>query len=195
LKILFASPDRDLLECYKQLLEADYGEIVTAFDGTQVVTLLSTESFDLVILDREIPRIGYKRIIDRIREKEIPVIVLTKGHVRVSQLTQASLPNSYISFPFDHEQIGKVINNLNEKISNGEHLSIGNTEIDVSGFRIKDGPRLTCEEIDTLTSLIRGETLKTEYGAYISALNSKFRDSGAGVKIKYKPKKGFELVT
>ena len=41
MKILFAAPDRDLLECFKQLFETDLGETVTAFDGTQVMTLLS----------------------------------------------------------------------------------------------------------------------------------------------------------
>ena len=48
MRILFAAPDRDLLECYKKLLESDFGETVTAFDGTQVYSLMSAEKFDIV---------------------------------------------------------------------------------------------------------------------------------------------------
>ena len=57
MKILFAAPDRDLLECFRKLLETDLGETVTAFDGTQVLTLLASESVDAVILDRDLPRV------------------------------------------------------------------------------------------------------------------------------------------
>ena len=37
MRILLAAPDRDLLDCYRSILQADFGETVTAFDGTQVL--------------------------------------------------------------------------------------------------------------------------------------------------------------
>ncbi|MBR6915826.1 MAG: response regulator, partial [Clostridia bacterium] len=77
MKILFAAPDRDLLECFKQLLAGEFGETVTAFDGTQVLTLLSAENFDAVILDRALPRVDHKTLVARIREKDLPSVVLT----------------------------------------------------------------------------------------------------------------------
>ena len=111
MKILFAAPDRDLLECYKKLLEPDFGEIVTAFDGTQVFSLFAAEKFDLVILDCDIPRIEHKRILMRINEKQVPVILLTN---RPLQITAVPDPNAYLSYPFTADQITAVIRNVLE---------------------------------------------------------------------------------
>ena len=73
MKILFAAPDRDLLECFRQLLETEIGETVTTFDGTQVISLLMSENFDVLILDRNSPRVDHKTIVERANEKTSPL--------------------------------------------------------------------------------------------------------------------------
>ena len=185
MKILFAAPDRDLLECYKKLLETDFGEIVTVFDGTQVFALLSNESFDIVILDREIPRIDYKKILARTKEKHIPVIVLTDSSVCLRQLTQEPLPNAYLSYPFTALILEQVIRDT---------LDFYGLKLNVSEFKIVDGPQLTSGEIDILKSLLENKYVLTDDGASISALNIKFSGAGSRVRIKYRAKKGYELV-
>ena len=59
MKILFAAPDRDLLECYKQLFEADLGQTAAAFDGTRrcsrprtLISLYLTETYRAWITGR-----------------------------------------------------------------------------------------------------------------------------------------------
>ena len=108
MKILFAAPDRDLLECYKKLLEADIGQTVTAFDGTQVLTLLATEGFDILILDWKIPRVDHKTIIESANRKKIPVIVLTDEHPGGRQ-SEEPVPNGILSYPFTFSDIKKII--------------------------------------------------------------------------------------
>ncbi len=105
MKILLAAPDRDLLECYKQLLEEDFGEAVTAFDGTQVFTLLAEESFDLVILDRDIPRIDHKTLLARINAARIPAIVLTDSPGGESGESEETL----LPYPFTPEKLAGAI--------------------------------------------------------------------------------------
>ena len=61
MRVLFAVPDRDLLRCYDKLLEAAFGDVVTAFDGTQVLTMLIEEQYDIVVLDRKLPRVEHQR--------------------------------------------------------------------------------------------------------------------------------------
>ena len=102
MRIMLAAPDRDLLECYKKLLEDDLGETVTAFDGTQVLSLLSTESFDVVILDDALPRIGFDKLAKRIGEEKIPLVVLTDVAAR-------------LTYPFTPETIESVIRDAFEK--------------------------------------------------------------------------------
>lgn len=77
MRILLAAPDRDLLDSYRKLLERDCGEVVTAFDGTRVLTLLQTERFDAVILDRDIPRVTYGTVLERLHALQLPAILLT----------------------------------------------------------------------------------------------------------------------
>jgi len=108
MKILFAAPDRDLLECYKKLLVDDFGETVTAFDGTQVISLLMSENFDVLILDRNIPRVDHKTIVERANEKKVPVIVLTDEPAGVRRAGEPSA-NGRLAYPFTFAEIKKKI--------------------------------------------------------------------------------------
>ena len=119
MKILFAAPDRDLLACYKKLLGSDFGEIVTAFDGTQICAILSEESFNLAILDRDLPRIDHKTILARIREKNIPVIVLTNDPHDVGQFSREPSPNAYLSYPFTESRLADVVRAVFQRSDSG----------------------------------------------------------------------------
>lgn len=110
MKILLASPERDLLKCYKALFEADLGETVTAFDGTQVLSLLSAEAFDIALLDNELPRIEYGKLIGQAKENNVPVIALTNG-ADTSQINA----NAYLKYPFDYGKIKSVVMETLEK--------------------------------------------------------------------------------
>jgi len=195
MRILFAAPDRDLLECYKKLLETDLGETVTAFDGTQVISLFAAKSFDIVILDRELPRIEHKALVERINATGTPVIVLTDEQVSAHSLTECPLPNAYLTYPFTFAQMKETLCDVLEKVSSKEKLDVFGAEIDVSNFKFTDGPKLTSDEINVLRSLLHNERLTTDHGAYISALNCKFAQVGIKTRIRYMAKKGFEPVT
>ena len=195
MKILFAAPDRDLLECCKKLLEDDFGEVVTAFDGTQVLSLLSSEKFDAAILDEAIPRIGFEKLIARMRETELPVIGLINEPISVHRLVGENVANAYISYPFNVEDLAKKIGDTVEKAASGEKFDFFGLEIDVARFRMTGGPYLTAKETDVLKSLLNGETLTDDEGAQISALNLKLSGVGSKTTITYIAKKGFETVT
>ena len=109
MKILFAAPDRDLLECYKKLLQKDFGEIVTAFDGTQVLSLLSNETFDITVIDKSLPRIDFGTLISHIKGKELPVIVLTNEPPGVKGRTDGPTAIEYLSYPFTSQELLEAI--------------------------------------------------------------------------------------
>ena len=114
MRIMFAAPDRDLLECYKKLLEDDLGETVTAFDGTQVLSLLSAERFDVAVLDDALPRIGFEKLAKRIDEEKIPLVVLTDGGTASYRRTAGS-GGAYLTYPFTPETMENVIKDALEK--------------------------------------------------------------------------------
>ena len=103
-RLLLAAADRDLLEVYRQILGSRFGETVTAFDGTIVIALLETEPFDLVILDRELPRVEHRRLAARISEKKIPLIVLTAGP-EGGEDREDEAGQAWLAYPFTPEEI------------------------------------------------------------------------------------------
>ena len=115
MRILFAAPDRDLLECYKAILEYDFGETVTAFDGTQVISILSNEDFDAAVIDSDIPRVEYTKLIAKIRRKNIPVMLLTDRPLSASFAGDGLLPDACLSHPFTPAQIEDGLRDLMNK--------------------------------------------------------------------------------
>ncbi len=195
MRILFASPERDLLECFKSLFDPDLGETVTAFDGTQVLYIIANEQFDAVIIDSALPRIGYREITEKANAKNTPIIVLTYGPVNPHMLSEENLPNDYLSFPFNSEMIFGAVKNVLAKKSSGEVIRVGDAEIDVSGFCIKNGPRVTATETDVFRAVVEGKAFPVDGRACVSSLNAKFAQAGLKTRIKYMTGKGFETVT
>ena len=193
--MLFASPDRDLLECFGKLFECDGWETVTVFDGTQVIGSLAKENFDIAVIDRNLPRIEYKEIIMRIRKKNIPVIVLIYEPVTPKMLNEEYLPSAFLPFPFDPEKIGNITQNVLKKTASNDIIRFGDTEINVSGFRIKNGPAVTAQETDAFIAIIENRPLVAEENICVSSLNTKFEKAGSRTRIKYISKKGFVAVT
>lgn len=111
MRILLAAPDRDLLECYGKILEADFGETVTVFDGAQVISLILSEYFDAVILDCDIPLAKNTKLIERIRGRGIPVIALINDPVSLRELSQNTPANAYLYYPFTPRELGAAILN------------------------------------------------------------------------------------
>lgn len=195
MRILFATPDRDLSECYKRLLDESLGETVTAFDGAQVMNLIAAESFDAAVIDRGIPRVGIKTLTAKIKEKGIPVIALSDEPPSARRLAEEPLPSACLSYPFDSKKLCAVITDAAGMAAGGAGFEFGKAEIDVSGFCIKGGASLTASEINVLAALAGGKTPGAGEGLYVAALNKKLARAGAGVRIKYAAKKGYITVS
>ena len=195
MRILLAAPDRDLLQCCSELLSRDVGETVTAFDGTQVMTLLDTESFDLTLLDRSLPRIAVPHIIARMNERRIPTVVLLNSAVTLPNLMEQPLAVDYLSYPFGTEELLDEVRNVAALAASGEKLAFGDMEADTSVFRLNGGERITASEFRLLKALITGQrTEKAMTGVYAGALNEKLAKQNSRVRIRYRAGEGYQLV-
>ena len=94
MKILIADSDRDLLISYKKLLELDSNDVIAVFDGAQAIMQLANNKFDVVILNRNIPRVDSKQIIKMLNDDNIPVIVLSDKKITSGVLLDNILANS-----------------------------------------------------------------------------------------------------
>ncbi len=105
MKILFAAPDRDLLRAYKEILTEDFGETQTAFDGPQMLTLLAEGNYDLAVLDKGLPRIENKLLIDHLKSEGIPVLSL----LDCREKKEAKDSFNALCYPFTPAELEKSI--------------------------------------------------------------------------------------
>ena len=80
-KILLVEDDTSLSQLYKTALEVESNEVIVSADGQDGITKLTSEKYDLAILDIVLPNISGLDILKKIREtesiKSMKVIMLT----------------------------------------------------------------------------------------------------------------------
>lgn len=195
MKILLADSDRDMLGSYKKILEYSFGEVVTAFDGTQAVMQLAKHKFDIVILNMSLPRVDGSQIVKMLNEDGIPVIVLLNNDVTSGVLLSDILANSYMKLPFYPDELKEKIKEIIEKKHSKEKLCFFDIEIIISKFKSTDGIRFTNEEINILKTLSAGKTFEAgKVSSYINSLNNKFVRQKKSCRIKYVISEGYRLV-
>ena len=195
MKILFAASDRDLLDCCRKLLSEDFGETVTAFEGTRVMSLISEEQFDAAIIDFSMPRIECEKLIQAARFRGIPVITTLSEEADISLLTSENAADEYLTYPFAYRELKDILSDLLEKAGSSEIIRFSGLEIEVSKFRFTDGPHVTAGEINTLKDVLDGRAIRSGHEIFTGSINLKLARCGANARIEYIPKKGYRLVT
>ncbi len=195
MRILLAAPDRDLLQSCSELLSQDLGETVTAFDGTQVLSLLATERFDLAILDRTLPRIPIPHIVARLNEKRIPTVILINGAVTLPDLMEQPLAVDHLSLPFDSDTLLAEARFVAALAGSGERVSFEDMEAEADTFYLNGTARITASEFRMLKALAEGQRTETaEQGIYAGSLNEKLNKTNSRVRIRYRAGEGYQLV-
>ena len=92
MKILFASPDRDLVSSYGIVIGQRGWESTSAFDGAQVLSVCAEEEFDVAVIDEKLPNSDVFAISRFLKTKYTPVVTLT--------YSQAGGRDDVIAFPF-----------------------------------------------------------------------------------------------
>ncbi len=104
MKILLVEDDRTLSEWLARTLQADQYTVERAYDGLEADQLLTTESFDLVVLDLALPRLDGREVLRRLRVRHnpVPVLILTAfsgTQDRVAGLDTGA--DDYLAKPFE----------------------------------------------------------------------------------------------
>ena len=197
MRVLLADPDRDMLFAYRRLMELAGHMAETAFDGVQVLDILETASFDLAVVSERLPRIPHERVIRRLIEKGVPVVVLLDAPVNVKRLCRKELANAYLSHPFFPAELFALAADVLEKANAGKGADCMGLRIDVRGFRFSGADiRLTAGEMDALIRLAgQGTPLPFEKRVYAHSLNRKLEKLGSPrMRVEYLENQGYRLV-
>ncbi|MBM7599877.1 DNA-binding response OmpR family regulator [Virgibacillus halotolerans] len=152
-------------------LELKYENYTTeiADNGKDALRLMEEKDWDLVLLDIMIPELSGMEVLRRIRrtDESTPIILLTARdeiHDKVSGLDLGA--NDYITKPFQIEELLARIRVHLRKPSiqqaNGERLSVGDLQVDLSGHEVKRAEQsieLTPREFDLLVCLLKNKNI------------------------------------
>ena len=208
MNVLIAAPDRDFLSCYQKIFEADGHEVTVTFEGFQFMACLREKKYDLVLLDRNLPRVEHDKLMKLVNDLGIPTIVLQGKRMNAALLLKEALADSYLIYPFEPGELTERIREILQKRQSGETKAVGDAEIDLGSFLLDEKVRITNEEINILLHLqvigkagdespgVDPRVLPLKHGLYyVNALNQKLEGLHKTVRIQYTMNEGYGLVS
>lgn len=163
MRVLVVEDERKIAEALKKGLEAEGYQAVTAATGEEGFFSLSTEPFDLMLLDLMLPGRDGIAVLKAIRQKgfQLPVLILTgRDTVTDRVLGLDSGADDYLAKPFAFPELLARIRLLlrRGKQETGHLLSISDLEINLPSHRAMRAGQtleLTAKEFDLLEYLVR----------------------------------------
>lgn len=131
-----------------------------ATDGEQWLFLASTEKFDIILLDINLPKLSGIEVCQKLREKgkNTPVMMLTSQSSKGDIITWLDIwADDYMTKPFDYDELFARINSLTRR--NLENKST--TKISHNNFTIDlKNASVTLDGVDVKLSNLEFELLK-----------------------------------
>ena len=171
MRLLIVEDEKELLESVAEGLRLSGYAVDTAADGAEAEDLFWSETYDLIVLDINLPKIDGFTLLKEIREedKQVNVIMLTARTQVADRVKGLDLgANDYLIKPFHFDELEARIRSLlrrkqvvEDKIIHYKNLSFdtGTKILTVDGEVIK----LTAKELGIFEYLILNQ------GRYISA--------------------------
>ncbi|MDD2565714.1 MAG: response regulator transcription factor [Candidatus Gracilibacteria bacterium] len=172
MKVLIVEDNRILSDNIRDYLEAKSIKSKQLFDGEFVNFELSSNTYDLVILDLGLPIIDGAEVCNRIRESgnNIPILVLTSRNSIDDKIKLFKLgTDDYLTKPFEYAELLMRIHALTKRtFSNKSNIiKSDNLEIDIEKRQIINAGKeiiLSNLELNLLTYLLqnKGQNLSKE---------------------------------
>ena len=118
-KILIVDDEEELCNIYKEALEEEGYSITTAQDGKQALAMIKGEHFDLVITDKNMPRMGGVRLLKSIRKLDpnLKIVLITAFGGKQSYLNAMELgADEFLNKPFRIDEFKKFVSNMLNKV-------------------------------------------------------------------------------
>lgn len=163
MRILVVEDEHKIANSIRRGLEQENYAVDIAYDGQDGFNLASSEDYDLIILDRLLPKMEGVEITEKLRSMDVhtPILILTaKGQVsdRVEGLDAGA--DDYLTKPFAFEELLARVRALvrRPKKSLNTVLSMEDLTLDTASFLVKRAGkeiRLSSKEFALLEFLMR----------------------------------------
>ncbi len=145
MKVLLVEDDRLLGESLREYLQAGGFWVDWLYDPREVMNLLETSSYDVIVIDLIMPYIRGEELIRAIREKdkETPILVLTAKQRIEDKRTCFELgADDYLTKPFELEELTLRLRALYRRKHPQDVVVIDGVEVCFSKETVKVGDRI-----------------------------------------------------
>ena len=165
MRILVVEDERDLNRILAKTLTAEGYSVDACFDGLEALDYLSGASYDVIVLDRMMPRMDGMELLARLRAQgdETPVIFLTAKDAvseRVRGLDAGA--DDYLVKPFSFDELMARIRVVTRKHSGSTTnlFTVGDLTVDTGAHTVRRGEKninLSTKEFALLEYMIRNK--------------------------------------
>ena len=165
MRTLIVEDEKDICDFLKKSLESECYVVDTAFDGEEGLRLIQTSSYDIVILDNNMPKKTGLEVCKELRAEgnSVPILMLS---VQSETTTKVDLLNAgaddYLTKPFSIDELNARIKALlrRPKEIESEDLRIDDLFLDLNRHIITRGEKeiyLTKKEFTLLQYLLKNK--------------------------------------
>lgn len=163
MKILVVEDEHKIAQAIKKGLEQETYAVDLAFDGSEGLDLALGEEYDLVILDRLLPKLDGLEICKKVRAEGIhtPILILTaRGQTQDKVEGLDAGADDYLTKPFAFEELLARIRALVRRPADnlGTTLKVRDLELNTNSYEVmRDGKKiqLSSKEYALLEYLMR----------------------------------------
>lgn len=165
MRILVVEDERDLNRILTKTLSAEGCSVDACFDGLEALDYLSGASYDVIVLDRMMPRMDGMELLARLRAQgdKTPVIFLTAKDAvseRVRGLDAGA--DDYLVKPFSFDELMARIRVVTRKHSGSTTnlFTVGDLTVDTGAHTVRRGEKninLSTKEFALLEYMIRNK--------------------------------------
>ena len=165
MRILVVEDERDLNRILTKTLSAEGCSVDACFDGLEALDYLSGASYDVIVLDRMMPRMDGMELLSRLRAQgdETPVIFLTAKDA-VAERVRGLDPGAddYLVKPFSFDELMARIRVVTRKHSGSTTnlFTVGDLTVDTGAHTVRRGEKninLSTKEFALLEYMIRNK--------------------------------------
>ena len=202
MRILIVEDEIDLCDSIAEGLQIDGYAVDTCYDGTEAYELITTETYDLVVLDLNLPGMDGMDVLSKVRkqDKNTKILILSARSTVTDKVTGLDTgANDYLAKPFDFEELEARIRCLLrrtfiqedtvlvwEGISldtvrrsafvNGEELALTKKELALlEYFLLNPGKVISQEEMMEHVWNMDADSLSNEVRVHIASLRKKLK--------------------
>ena len=211
MRLLVVEDEKALCESIAKGLRLDGYEVDTAFDGEEAMDIISTDSYDLIILDLNLPGMDGLDILKNMRasDNETNVLILSaRGGLNDKIEGLDSGANDYLCKPFHFEELEARVRSLTRRrtVQNNIVLECGEISLNTktrTAFAKGEEIALTRKELAILEYLIlhqgrpvsQEELIEHVWDSSVDSFSNSIRVHISALRKKIRTALGYDPIT